>query len=118
MDDVVSRLKETAASMLPAATPGAVLPPITRNDLTPVAEGLTAWVKELTAALEAERLAHARTQSPHQVMRVSLEIYQAVAQSMAFKGKEAEHQIAKQRMNDIIDAGLRAWREMVAPDTG
>ncbi len=113
--EIADRITQAATdvmskSQLPTPLMG---PPITRNDLTPVVSEMAAWVKELTARLETERTLRLEAQMPQQILKTTLEIYQAVSAGMAFKGKEAEHQFAKQRMNDIIDVGLRAWEEML-----
>ncbi|MCQ3804701.1 MAG: hypothetical protein OXC98_11970 [bacterium] len=113
--DIVEKAQEAAQSMASAITPTAGMPVtqmVTRNDMAPLADRMVDWAQQLTEQLVAEKLAHADAEAGHKFLDAALKIYNSVAAGMAFKGKEAEHQLAVRRMNDIIDAGIRAHQDI------
>ena len=75
-------------------------------------DGLIDWVRDLVGELEEEKLAHMDSQSSRMFLEMVLKVYQSVADTMVFKGKDQEHELAIRRTNDIITLGVTAWQEM------
>lgn len=115
MDEILTKAQETArglASAISSPSGAPVTQLMTRNDLTPVADNLVGWVRDLVQELETTKLALLDARSARVFLETSLKIYESVTEGMVFKGKEQEHQLALRRMNDIINAGVNAWQEM------
>ena len=118
MDELMAKAQETADKLRGGitaltGTPG-VTQLMTRNDLTPVADGLIEWTQNLVEELQAEKLAHLESRASRLFLKTVADIYQSVSEGMVLKNKEEEHKLAIRRTNDIISTGIEAWEKMQA----